>query len=58
VHDVLVHLRLQAGQVLIEKDGIEYGIAQDLQEAGIPATDILTAWRRAPIQPARESLAA
>jgi hypothetical protein len=48
VHYVIAHLRLKKGKVLIEKDGIEYGIAQDLQEAGIPAEDIVTAWRRSP----------
>ncbi len=58
VHYVLAHLRLQAGQVLIEKDGIEYGIAQDLQEAGIPAADIITAWRALPSQQVHAALAA
>jgi hypothetical protein len=44
--------------VLIEKDGIEYGIAQDLQEAGIPAVDIVTTWRRLPRVSVKESVAA
>jgi hypothetical protein len=40
--DVIVHLRLRDdGKVLIEYDGIEYGIAQDLIEAGIAHEDIL-----------------
>ena len=46
VHYVIAHLQLKEGKVLIEKEGIAYGIAQDLQEAGIPAEDIITAWRR------------
>ncbi|NOT62083.1 MAG: XisI protein [Acidobacteria bacterium] len=58
VHDTLVHLHLLNGQVLIEKDGIEYGIAQDLQEAGIPAADLVTAWRAAPSKLRREAVAA
>jgi hypothetical protein len=41
-HAVIIHLRLREdGKVLIEYDGIEYGIARDLLEAGIPAEDIL-----------------
>jgi hypothetical protein len=40
--DVIVHLRLRDdGKVLIEYDGIEYGIAHDLLEAGIAKEDIL-----------------
>jgi hypothetical protein len=58
VHYVIVHLRLRDGKVLIEKDGIEYGIAQDLQEAGIPAVDIVTTWRRLPRVSVKESVAA
>jgi len=58
VHYVIVHLRLKDGKVLIEKDGIEYGVAQDLQEAGIPAEDIVTAWRRPPRARVEETLAA
>lgn len=58
VHYVIAHLRLKEGKVLIEKDGIEYGIAQDLQEAGIPAEDIITAWRRTPRFAVQELMAA
>ena len=48
VHYVIAHLQLKEEKVLVEKDGVEYGIAQDLQEAGIPAEDIVTTWRRSP----------
>jgi hypothetical protein len=57
-HYVLIHLRLKNGKVLIEKDGIEYGVAQDLLEAGIPAEDIVTAWRRLPESAVKEPAAA
>lgn len=40
---VIFHLRLRDGKVRIEKDGIEYGIAQDLLEAGIAEEDIVYA---------------
>jgi hypothetical protein len=40
--DVIIHLRLRGdGKVLIEYDGIEYGVAHDLIEAGIAKEDIL-----------------
>jgi len=58
VHYVIIHLRLKDGKVLIEKDGIEYGIAQDLLEAGVPAEDIVTAWRRSPTGAVQEPVAA
>lgn len=38
---IVVHLRLKDGKVLVECDGIEYGIAQDLIEAGVAEEDIV-----------------
>ena len=38
---LVVQLTLREGKVWVEQDGIEYGIAQDLLEAGIPAEDIV-----------------
>jgi hypothetical protein len=38
---IVIHLRLKDGKVLIECDGIEYGIAQDLIEAGVLPEDIV-----------------
>ncbi|MBK7995298.1 MAG: XisI protein [Blastocatellia bacterium] len=40
VHDVTIHTRIRDGKVLIEWDGIEQGIVQDMIEAGIPEEDI------------------
>ena len=58
VHEVIIHLRLRAdGKVLIEHDGIEYGIARDLLAAGIPAEDILFNMYRRP-HPLTETVAA
>lgn len=56
--DVIVHLRLRDdGKVLIEYDGIEYGIAHDLIEAGIAKEDILLNMYATP-RPLTEKLAA
>lgn len=38
---VVVQLVLREGKIWIERDGIEYGIGQDLLEVGIPAKDIV-----------------
>lgn len=43
-HHILFHFRLKEGKVWIEWDGIEYGIAHDLLEAGIPKEDIVMAF--------------
>ena len=56
--DVIIHLRLRAdGKVLIEYDGIEYGIARDLIEAGIAPEDILFNMYATP-RPLKEAIAA
>jgi hypothetical protein len=48
-HDVIIHLRLRDdGKVLIEWDGIEYGVARDLVEAGVAKEDILFNMYREP----------
>ncbi len=41
LHTTIFHLRLRDGKVLIEEDGLEYGITDDLLEAGIPQKDIV-----------------
>lgn len=40
-HYCLVHIEIINGKVWIQKDGIEYGIATDLERAGIPKNDIV-----------------
>ncbi len=57
-HDVVVHLRLKDGKVWVEWDGIEYGIAQDLIEAGIPQEDIVMAFDRSALELLTELVAA
>ncbi|NOT64222.1 MAG: hypothetical protein HOP19_28740 [Acidobacteria bacterium] len=45
---VVVELRLFEGKVWVLNDGIEYGIAEDLLEAGIPAEDIVEEFEELP----------
>lgn len=44
IHDIIIHLQLKDGKVWIEWDGIEYGVAQDIMDAGIPKEDIVLAF--------------
>ncbi len=55
---VVFHLRLCDGKVRVERDGIEYGIAQDLIEAGIPPEDIVMSYYHQTSQPLAELMAA
>jgi hypothetical protein len=41
IHAVIFHLRLRDGKVLIEEDGLEQGIAQDLLDVGVSPKDIV-----------------
>jgi len=52
VHAVVAHLRIKEGKVWIEQDGLEYGIAQELVELGIPPSDIVLGYFR----PARRAI--
>ncbi len=40
-HYIVFHLRLDNNRIFIEQDGIEYGIKQDLIEAGISPNEIV-----------------
>jgi hypothetical protein len=41
IHGCLVHVDIIAGKVWIQRDDTEYGIARELQKAGIPQKDIV-----------------
>ena len=58
LHHCLVHLELRDGKVWIQKDGIEYGIATDLERAGIPKSDIVLGFHPADVRPYTEYAAA
>lgn len=46
VHSIAFHLCVRADKIWIEWDGTEYGIAQELVDAGIPKEDIVLAFYR------------
>lgn len=41
-HYIVFHLRLTNGKIFVEQDGVEYGIAQDLIDAGVAPEDIVS----------------
>ena len=41
IHGCLVHIDIIEGKVWIQRDDTEYGIARELQKAGIPRQDIV-----------------
>lgn len=45
VHGCLVHVDLIDGKIWIQRDGTERGIARELIEAGVPADQIVLAFR-------------
>ncbi len=57
-HDICFHAQLLGQTVKIEVDLTEVGIANELIEAGIPATDIQAAWISRPQPKAEAALAA
>jgi XisI protein len=51
VHHSLIHLDIINGKVWIQRDGTEYGIGYELEEAGIPKSDIVPAFHPENIRP-------
>lgn len=41
IHGCLLHLKIQEGKIWIERDGTEYGIANELVAAGVPRDAIV-----------------
>ena len=44
VHGCLVHLDIIDGKIWVQRDGTEYGIANELVDAGIPKSQIVLAF--------------
>ncbi|WP_169979944.1 XisI protein [Tautonia rosea] len=51
IHGPLVHIDLIDGKFWIQYDGIEYGIAQDLLDAGIPKDRIVLGYKSPELRP-------
>jgi len=51
VHGCLVHVDLIGGKFWIQRDGTEHGIALELEEAGVPKSDIVLAFKAPELRP-------
>lgn len=55
IHETILHLRLRNGKILIEEDGLEHGIAQDLLDAGVSPRDIVYALEKEKVNAIRKA---
>lgn len=51
LHFCLVHVDIRGEKIWIQRDGTEDGIAYDLEEAGIPKSDIVLAFHSESVRP-------
>jgi XisI protein len=58
VHTTVVHVEILNGKLWIQGDWTEHGIASDLEEAGVPKTDIVLGFQPPQIRPYTEYAAA
>ncbi len=58
IHHCVVHLEIINGKIWVQEDWIERGIAADLEEAGIPKSDIVLGFYPQHVRPHTEYAAA
>ena len=51
IHHCLIHLDIIDGKIWIQRDGTEDGIAYELEEAGVPKSDIVLAFHSEDVRP-------
>ena len=51
IHHCLAHLDIINGKVWVQRDGTEYGVTDDLEAAGISASDIVLAFHSEEVRP-------
>lgn len=51
VHGCLIHVDIIDGKFWIQRDGTEYSIAQELEDAGVPKEHIVLAFHEPKIRP-------
>jgi hypothetical protein len=55
IHATIFHVRLRNGKFLVEEDGLEHGIAQDLLDAGVQPRDIVYALEKEKVTAIRKA---
>jgi hypothetical protein len=51
IHHCLIHLDIIDGKIWIQRDGTEDGIAYELEDAGVPKSDIVLAFHSEDVRP-------
>lgn len=51
VHSIVVHIEIINGKIVIQEDWTEHGIARDLEEAGVPKSDIELGFQPPDVRP-------
>lgn len=54
VQSIIIHVEIINGKIWIQEDWLEHGIATDLEEAGIPKSDIVLGFHPAYVRPHTE----
>lgn len=58
VHAIIVHLEILNGKIWVQEDWTEHGIAADLEETGVPKSDIVLGFQPPQVRPHTEYAAA
>lgn len=54
IHGVLVHLEIKDGKIWIQRDGTEYGVARELEKAGVAKSEIVLGFQEPAVRPYTE----
>jgi hypothetical protein len=58
IHDIVLHLEIINGKVWIQADNTDVAVARELEEHGIPKSDIVLGFRAPDVRPYTEYAAA
>lgn len=58
VHAIIVHLEILDGKIWVQEDWTEHGVVADLEEAGVPKSDIVLGFQPPQVRPYTEYAAA
>jgi hypothetical protein len=54
IHGCLIHVEIIDGKIWIQRDGTEYGIANELVDAGVPKNQIVLGFKSPEMRPYTE----
>jgi XisI protein len=51
IHSFVIHVEIINGKIVIQEDWTEHGLARDLEEAGVPKSDIVLGFQPPEVRP-------